>query len=148
MPLIIGQDNFGELIRQELSFIDKTLFIKEVFDRKEVSVAVIIRPRRFGKTLNLSTLHHFLAEEAYGFKTAGMFDGLKIAKCGDEYMQHQGKYPVVFIIFKVVSYRTLRLIGRYHRIKIFYFCKKVSFLCFFYIFLVVIPNILFPPLKL
>ena len=66
-------------------------------------VAVITRPRRFGKTLNLSMLHYFLAPEVNGQSTQGLFEGLKIAALGDEYMRHQGQYPVIFITFKDVK---------------------------------------------
>jgi Predicted AAA-ATPase len=99
MDLPIGYDIFPELIEFKLDFVDKSLFIKEVID-KSAKATVITRPRRFGKTLNLSMLHHFLAAEAYGRSTKGLFDNLKIAKAGGEYMQHQGKYPVIFVTFK------------------------------------------------
>ena len=99
----IGYENFGDVRSKKLDFVDKTLFIKEVFDNARVGVSVITRPRRFGKTFNLSMLHHFLAVEAYQMKTAGMFDDLKIASVDDgAYMQHQGKYPVIFISFKEI----------------------------------------------
>lgn len=45
-------------------------------------------------------LHHFLAEEVNGLKTQGILDHLAINQQGDGYMQHQGKYPVIFISFK------------------------------------------------
>ena len=103
MGLIVGFDDFGAVIEQKLGFIDKSLFIKEIIDNEEVSVHVIVRPRRFGKTLNLSMLRHFLAAEVNGLKTKGMFDALKIAEQGDGYMQHQGKYPVIFISLKNIK---------------------------------------------
>lgn len=103
MKLPLGYDNFKELIDHQLDFVDKTLFIKEILEDKMTKVVVITRPRRFGKTLNLSMLHYFLAAEAYGQSTKGLFDGLKIAALGDEYMRHQGHYPVVFITFKDVK---------------------------------------------
>src|SRR5271156_253731 len=103
MGLIVGEDNFGAVIEKKLGFVDKSLFIKELFDNQEVTVPVIVRPRRFGKTLNLSMLRHFLAAEVNGLKTQGIFDNLKIAQQGDAYMQHQGKYPVIFISFKAIK---------------------------------------------
>ena len=100
----IGISDFKELIDGNNYFVDKTLFIKEVLDNKNVEVGVITRPRRFGKTFNLSTLHHFLASEVNQVKTANMFDELKIAKVDSgSYMQHQGKYPVIFISFKEIK---------------------------------------------
>jgi hypothetical protein len=103
MQLPLGYENFKEIIDHQLDFVDKTLFIQEILDDKATKVAVITRPRRFGKTLNLSMLHHFLAAEAYGQSTQGLFDGLKIAALGEEYMQHQGRYPVIFISFKDIK---------------------------------------------
>jgi hypothetical protein len=69
-----------------------------------VEVSVIARPRRFGKTFNLSTLHHFLAPEVNQQKTEKLFDGLKIATVDDgSYMQYHGKYPVIFVSFKSIK---------------------------------------------
>lgn len=65
MELPIGYDNFRKVIEHELDFVDKSLFIKEVMDDRSAEVAVITRPRRFGKTLSLSMLHHFLTDRAY-----------------------------------------------------------------------------------
>jgi hypothetical protein len=101
--LPIGYDNFGELVKREISFVDKTLLIKELLDNKTTQVTLITRPRRFGKTLNLSMLHIFFAAEVCGKKTAGLFDNLKIAKAGTQYMEQQGKYPVIFITFKDIK---------------------------------------------
>src|SRR6202044_4174648 len=100
MKLPLGYDNFKDIIDKKLNIVDKTLLIKEILDDNEIQLAVIIRPRRFGKTLNLSMLQYFFASEAYGQSTKGLFDGLKIAALGDAYMRHQGQYPVVFITFK------------------------------------------------
>ncbi len=100
MQLPIGYDNFKEIVDKKLNFVDKTLFIKEIFDDKGTQAIVITRPRRFGKTLNLSLLHYFLAAEVYGQLTEGLFKGLEITRCEGEYMQHQGKYPVVSVTFK------------------------------------------------
>ena len=104
MGLIVGFDDFGAVIERKLGFIDKTLFIKEIFDNEGASVSVIVRPRRFGKTLNMSMLHHFLAPEVNGLKTQTLFHGLKIAEEAGDYMRHQGQYPVVFISFKGVKH--------------------------------------------
>ena len=57
--LPIGIDDFKELISNNYYYIDKTLFIKEILDRRG-KVSLFTRPRRFGKTLNLSMLQHFL----------------------------------------------------------------------------------------
>jgi len=102
MGLVIGTDNFGKVIKRKLDFVDKSLLIKDVIDDSS-EVLLITRPRRFGKTLNLSMLHHFLASNVYGMETKGLFDGLKISELGEDYMQHQGKYPVIFITFKDIK---------------------------------------------
>ncbi|MEI8055470.1 MAG: AAA family ATPase [bacterium] len=104
MKLQVGYDDFGNVRVNNLQFVDKTLFIKEILDNNNISVSVITRPRRFGKTFNLSTLRHFLAPEVNQTKTDGMFDGLKIATVDNgNYMQYQGKYPVIFISFKEIK---------------------------------------------
>lgn len=61
MRLPIGYDNFQKIIEKKLDYIDKTLFVKAVLDDNLTEVTVITRPRRFGKTLNVSMLQHFLA---------------------------------------------------------------------------------------
>lgn len=103
LRLPLGYDNFKEIIDKKFDFVDKSLFIKEILDDDTTKVAAITRPRRFGKTLNLSMLNHFLAAEVNGQSTKGLFDGLKIAALGDEYMRHQGQYPVIFVSFKDVK---------------------------------------------
>lgn len=103
MDLPVGYDNFGKVIEHGLDFVDKSLFIKEILDDKSNEAIVITRPRRFGKTFNLSMLHHFLADEIEGKPTQGLFDKLKIAQSGDLYQQHRGKYPVIFITLKGVK---------------------------------------------
>src|SRR5262245_23521726 len=100
IQLPIGYDDFAAIIDNKLDFVDKTLFIQEILDEIITQVILITGPRRFGKTLNLSMLHYFLTAETYGCKTKGLFDGLKIAALGEQYMQHQGKYPVIFMTLK------------------------------------------------
>ncbi|OGT63733.1 MAG: hypothetical protein A3J38_08275 [Gammaproteobacteria bacterium RIFCSPHIGHO2_12_FULL_45_9] len=72
----IGTDSFGRLRSENLKFIDKSLFINEIFDKRAISVTLITRPRRFGKTLNLSMLHHFLSDNVFGIETPPLFEGL------------------------------------------------------------------------
>src|SRR5271163_3093348 len=104
MGLPIGYDDFGAIRQKQLNFVDKSLFIQEVLEDDITQVSVITRPRRFGKTFNLSMLHHFLAPEVNGQPTQGLFEGLKIAELGEPYTQHQGKYPIIFISFKDIKY--------------------------------------------
>lgn len=102
MRLPIGYSDFGAIVRGNMTFVDKTLFIKEIFDSTP-QVSVIVRPRRFGKTLNLSMLQHFLAATVYGQPSKGLFDQLKIAALGETYMQYQGQFPVIYISFKDIK---------------------------------------------
>ena len=102
MKLPIGYDNFRAIIDKRLNFVDKSLFIKEIIDDQETEITVITRPRRFGKTLNMSMLQHFLAAEVIGQSTKGLFDNLKIAKInqGEYLKKYQGQIPVIFISLK------------------------------------------------
>lgn len=109
MDLPIGYDNFRDVIDQKLTFVDKSLFIKEFLDDKGAQSVLITRPRRFGKSLNLSMLHHFFAAEVNGKSTKELFLGLKIAQQSQQYLQHQGKYPVVSLSFKDVKDNNLLL---------------------------------------
>ena len=76
----IGVDDFSELVseQQNFLFVDKTLMIKELIDRG-TKVSLIIRPRRWGKTLNMSMLRYFFSSQVNGYATHGIFDRLKIA---------------------------------------------------------------------
>jgi Predicted AAA-ATPase/PD-(D/E)XK nuclease superfamily len=103
MDLPIGYDNFGDVIDQGLTFVDKSLLIKKFLDDKGAQVILITRPRRFGKTINLSMLHHFFAANVYGKPTKELFAGLKIMQQSSQYLQHQGNYPVAALSFKDVK---------------------------------------------
>jgi Predicted AAA-ATPase/PD-(D/E)XK nuclease superfamily len=102
LRLPIGYDNFGQIRTEGLTLVDKTLFIKDFWDDTP-QVSLITRPRRFGKSLNLSMLHHFFSASVAGRSTQGLFDNLKIAEAGDAYMRHQGQYPVIAISFKDIK---------------------------------------------
>ncbi len=103
MKLPIGYDNFRSVIDKKLTFVDKSLLIKDFLDDEGTQVALVTRPRRFGKTLNLSMLHHFFAAEVQGEPTKDLFKGLKIMQQGEQYLQHQGKYPVIALSFKDIK---------------------------------------------
>ncbi|MBP6104070.1 MAG: AAA family ATPase [Gammaproteobacteria bacterium] len=101
----LGVDDFSELVSEEYNFlfVDKTLFIKEFIDTG-AKVSLIIRPRRWGKTLNMSMIRYFFAPEVEGCSTQGLFDHLCIAKeSGGSYLKHQGSRPVIFISFKDIK---------------------------------------------
>lgn len=95
-PLPIGVEDFKRLVDNEYYFVDKTLMIKDLLENKE-TVNLFTRPRRFGKTLNMSMLQRFF--EATEKSNAYLFDGLKIAAY-PEYMAYQGQYPVISISLK------------------------------------------------
>ena len=96
-PLPIGVDNFENLIRNGYYFADKTLFIRELLDMKG-EVNLFTRPRRFGKTLNMSMLRCFF--EKSGEDPAVLFSGTKILEAGEQYLSHMGRYPVISLSLK------------------------------------------------
>lgn len=89
-----GIENFKTMIDKSAYYVDKTNFIENVLNEQVVSYT---RPRRFGKTLNMSMLYYFFSikekENAY------LFDGLNISKNKDA-LKHQNKYPTIFISLK------------------------------------------------
>lgn len=95
--LPVGIDDFKKTILQDYYFVDKTLLIKELIDLKG-EVNLFTRPRRFGKTLNMSMLQYFfeISEE----NNKEIFLDLKIARTGEQYMKYQGKYPVINLTLK------------------------------------------------
>jgi len=103
MRLPIGYSDFGKILEKNLDFVDKSLLIKEIIE-DNAEVLLITRPRRFGKTLNLSMLQHFFAAEVRGQATKPLFSHLKIG-ADENSMQHQGKYPVIFLTLKDVKDR-------------------------------------------
>ena len=91
-PLPIGIDNFEKLVTRGYYFIDKTLLIKDLLDNK-ADVNLFTRPRRFGKTLNMSMLQYFFENSSKD--NSYLFEGLNIMKEGEEYTSHMKKYPVI-----------------------------------------------------
>ncbi len=101
--LPIGYEDFREIIEKNLYYVDKTLMIKRLIDRHG-KVNLFTRPRRFGKTLNLSMLRRFFEYESdetgKRINNGKLFQGLHIAACGEKYMACQGKYPVINLSLK------------------------------------------------
>ena len=95
----VGVDNFAKIIENKYYFVDKTNFIKELLDKKAM-VTLITRPRRFGKTLAMRMLQEFFDINAAGRDT---FKGLNISRAGEKYIQHRGKYPVIFFSLKDIA---------------------------------------------
>lgn len=89
-----GIENFKMMIDKSAYYVDKTNFIEDVLNEQ---VVLYTRPRRFGKTLNMSMLYYFFSikekENSY------LFDGLNISKNKDA-LKHQNKYPTIFISLK------------------------------------------------
>lgn len=102
-PLPVGVDNYEMLVTRGYYFIDKTNFVKELLDLKG-SVNLFTRPRRFGKTLNMSMLQYFFEDmrnqDGAKIDNTGLFEGLNIMRAGGEYLSHMGKYPVINITLK------------------------------------------------
>ncbi len=95
----IGNQDFEKIRVDNIFYIDKTKFIKEWWESMD-SVTLITRPRRFGKTLNMSMLEKFFSVN-YGGR-GDLFEGLSIWQ-EEKYRQLQGTYPVLFISFADVK---------------------------------------------
>lgn len=96
--LPVGVDDFEKLIKQDFYYVDKTMMIAELLQNWG-EVNLFTRPRRFGKTLNMSMLKSFFEIGA----DAALFDGLAISKETALCETHMGKYPVIFISLKGVD---------------------------------------------
>ena len=95
----IGIQDFSTLREQNCFYIDKTYFIKEWWESKD-HTTLITRPRRFGKTLNMSMMEHFFSADYQG--RGDLFEGLSIWK-EEKYRKLQGTYPVIFLSFANVK---------------------------------------------
>lgn len=89
--------------QSEYYYVDKTMLIKDFLDRKPL-VSLFTRPRRFGKTMNMDMLRVFF--ERSDEDTSVHFRDKGIWKCGQEYTEQQGQYPVIFLTFKDVKFET------------------------------------------
>ena len=98
----LGIDDFKEIIKEDCYYFDKTNWIEELL-KDRTKIKLFTRPRRFGKTLNMSTLKYFFdvknAEE-----NRKLFKDLYIEK--SEYFKEQGQYPVIFISLKDLKKNT------------------------------------------
>ena len=99
----IGVSDFKDIIEQEYFYVDKTKFIEEISENGAI-VQLITRPRRFGKTLNMSMLRYFY--DISGKDTnRKLFKNLYIENSAT--IEEQGKYPVIFISFKDIKALTI-----------------------------------------
>lgn len=101
--IYVDIEDFKEIIDKNGYFVDKTLIIKKLVESND-KVILFTRPRRFGKTLNQSMIRRFLEDEItkYGesIDNSYLFDGLTISCCGEDILQHQQQYPVIFMSLK------------------------------------------------
>lgn len=95
----LGESDFKGLRIRDNYFIDKSLFIKDIIDNQS-RVLLITRPRRFGKTLNMSMLRYYF--DCAKQNTRELFEGLKIMEQGEKYTSKQGYYPCIYITLKDV----------------------------------------------
>ncbi|MDQ1350913.1 MAG: hypothetical protein QG657_1215 [Acidobacteriota bacterium] len=129
--LAVGESDFKKIITGNFYYVDKSLFIKEIIDRGDL-IILLPRPRRFGKTLNISMLKYYYdccAESAKPYPplaaatiaapaspgnqrpdapqtdnpNKSLFNSLAIENAGEKYLEKMGKYPVIFLTFKDVK---------------------------------------------
>ncbi len=131
--LPIGVSDFKKMISEDYYYIDKSLFIEEILEKGE-TIILLPRPRRFGKTLNLSMLKYFydccpdpeagieserekigVNKEPFVNPYKKLFDSLAISKSAKEHLDKMGKHPVIFLTFKdikeiawEISYRKIK----------------------------------------
>lgn len=102
-PLPVGIDDFEKLVTGGYYFVDKTDWIRDLLNFKG-EVNLFTRPRRFGKTLNLSMLQCFFEdrrdESGKKRENAELFQNLNIMRAGERYLSHMGRYPVIHITLK------------------------------------------------
>jgi len=108
----VGTSDFKKIV-EEFYYIDKSLLIKDVLDSKS-EVFLFSRPRRFGKTSNMSMLKYFF--EKTGEDTSVLFKDLQVWQQGDIYRMEQGVYPVIFLTLKDLKCNSWE--ETYERIKI------------------------------
>ena len=98
----IGIENFKEMVDMDYYFVDKTLMIRDLLDQAG-KVNLFTRPRRFGKTLNLSMLRYYFedtGDAALNEEHRRLFDGLAISDAGERYTEEMQRYPVIFLTLK------------------------------------------------
>lgn len=127
LKLPVGIENFEEIRKFGFYYMDKTKLIEQLVETGG-KVTLFTRPRRFGKTLNMSMLRAFFEAGA----DTTLFDGLYIAGNKEICEQYMGKYPVIFLSLKSVEglsyedarYRITELAGR--EAQRFHFCQRVT----------------------
>lgn len=102
-PIPIGIEDFKEIIDRGYYFVDKTMLIRDILDSGS-KVILFTRPRRFGKTLNISMLKRYF--ENTKEDNFYLFNNLSISKAGDKYKSYRGQYPVISISLKSMKQST------------------------------------------
>ena len=99
----IGYEDFKEIIDKNLYYVDKSMLVKEILDSAGKAV-LLTRPRRFGKTLNLSMIRRFFEDErtaeGESIDNGDLFNGLAVSECEEKYLSHQQQYPVISLSLK------------------------------------------------
>jgi len=98
LSIPIGVDDFRTLRTEGLAYVDKSFLIRELLDEPGIEVVLLPRPRRFGKTLNLSMLRCFFEKRAEDL--SHLFQDLSIWKAEGAYRAHFQRYPVILFNFK------------------------------------------------
>jgi hypothetical protein len=98
LPLPIGISDFRELREKELTYVDKSGLLIDMIDMPGAKVLLLPRPRRFGKTLNLSMLRCFFERQPEDL--SHLFADLAVWRAGDAYREHFQRYPVIFLTFR------------------------------------------------
>jgi hypothetical protein len=104
LRLPIGIDDFRELRELGLTYIDKSHLLCELIDRAGTKVFLLPRPRRFGKSLNLSMLRCYLEKRAEDL--SHLFEGLRVSQAEGDYRAHFQRYPVIHITFKDIKFES------------------------------------------
>ena len=105
-PVIsIGNQDFKSIREKQAFYVDKTFFIRDWWENEDV-VTLITRPRRFGKTLNMSMVEQFFSVEYTG--RGELFSGLSIWKA-EKYRKLQGTWPVLALSFADIKSTTYEL---------------------------------------
>ena len=99
----IGTSDFKKLRIKQDYYIDKSMYIKDIIDNRS-EVVLVTRPRRFGKTLNMSMLKYFFDCDVKDAKE--LFKGLKIMEQSEKYTSKLGAYPCIYLTMKDLNVRT------------------------------------------
>lgn len=99
--LPLGKSDFAKIVKENQTFVDKSLFARDLI-RDGAGVILITRPRRFGKTMAMSMLECFFGLD----QEPTLFNNLQIAQDADFCSEHQNNYPVIFISFSTLKYKS------------------------------------------